>query len=121
MRDLYILHIFCIVSAYLWTLLWNYLEADQMDRMCGEGIHLFDQSNFDMDRGGLVTAEGRPAGPGFRGKSQRTRDVLCRILDPETDPESALCLVAEMVPTRVGLALKALTTFHAGLNGKANP
>ena len=52
---------------------------------------------------------------------QATLAMLCQILEPETDPDGPLCLVADMGPARLDLGLELLTAFHAGLIGKPNP
>jgi predicted nucleotidyltransferase len=106
----------------LWLLLRNYLEAGQMERLYEEGMHLFDQPDFDLDR----------AGAWLLGKDARqvlelgenhleTLNVLCQILEPETDPDGPFCLVADMAPTRIGLGLELLAAFHAGLTGRSSP
>ena len=106
----------------LWLLLRNYLEAGQMDRLYEEGMHLFEQPDFDLDRAGAWLL-GKDAGQvlDLGNNPQATRQVLRQILEPEADPDGALRLVSDMVSIRVGFGLELIAAFLDGLHGKPKP
>jgi predicted nucleotidyltransferase len=93
-----------------------------MERLYEEGMHLFDQADFDLDRAGawLLGKDARQV-LDLGENHQATLAVLCQILEPETDPDGPLCFVTDMVPTRLEFGLELLTAFHAGLTGRSNP
>lgn len=107
-------------AADLWEFLRYYADAGNQDRLYGpEGEAALASSGFDVEKAGawLLGRDAREVlshGP----DEQIALDALDAILRPETDPDGALKLIAQMPGGNRDRQLSLLTAFHSGLVGE---
>ena len=106
----------------LWVLLRNYLDAGQIERIYGEGIHLLDEPDFDLDRAGawLLGIDSRKV-LDLGEHPSMLLDALRGILALETDTEGALALVSDFRAATLDQGLDLLTAYRKGLENEYHP
>ncbi len=108
-------------AADLWSLLSNYLEAGNEERLYSESQELFEREDYDHRRAGAWML-----GKDIRELLNKTEDdfalkATIKLLKIEVDENGYLYLARDMQGTETQQAYDLLTALYAGLAGKPHP